>query len=435
MEKSPENKTYQVGKTQSIILLVVLTLLYLLAYADRQIFSVALQPMKVALGLSDTELGILQAVFNIGLGILAIPGSILVDRWSRRKTIGLMALLWSVATFATGLCKNFTQLLIPRSIVGVGEAGYFPGGGGWLSVVFPKDRRARILAIFGVGAALGVIIGSLVGGQIIARTHDWSSPFWIFAIPGIILGIVVFFFKDYATIKQSEGGEANKGFWAEWMGLFKIKSFTVVIVGQAFWALFYMTFLGWLVAFLMRGYGLDAGQAGMIFAGAALVGVIFAPIGGWLTDLWHRHHKAGRAYMMLAIQAANVVTLLAAILAMGVVSLPVYIGIIMCTTIATGMIAGTAATLLSDVLPVKHRASGMAWNMVFNYLIGASLGSWIVGVASDAFGGGANGLKMAFLCISPALIIAFLVHVINTRKVYVEDSARCSDQVFDEQKV
>jgi MFS family permease len=136
--------------------------------------------------------------------------------------------------------------------------------------------------------------------------------------------------------------------------------------------------------------------------------------------------------MMAVVQAANVVTLGAAVLAMGLVSLPVYIVIIMFTTISTGMIAGTSATLLSDVLPVKHRASGMSWNMVGNYLIGASLGSYLSGVASDAFGGGANGLKMGLLCIFPAIIIAFLVHLINTRKIYVEDSARCSDQVLAE---
>jgi MFS family permease len=138
--------------------------------------------------------------------------------------------------------------------------------------------------------------------------------------------------------------------------------------------------------------------------------------------------------MMVVIQAANVVTLGAAVLTMGLVSLPVYIVIIMLSTISTGMIGGTAATLMSDVVPIKHRSSGMAWNMVGNYLIGASLGSWLSGVVSDAFGGGANGLKMGLLCIFPAIIIAFLVHLINTRKLYVEDSARCSDQVFDEHK-
>jgi MFS transporter, Spinster family, sphingosine-1-phosphate transporter len=434
MENSTEKKTYHVGKVQAGLLLAVITLLYLLAFADRQIFSVALQPMKVALGLSDTELGILQAVFNIGLGVLAIPGSILVDRWSRRKMIGIMALLWSLATFATGLCKNFVQLLIPRSIVGVGEAAYVPGGTGWLSVVFPKDKRARILAIFGVGAALGVIIGAVGGGLIIAKTHDWSSPFWIFSIPGIILGIAVFFFKDYATIQQSAEGKTGKGFLKEWLGLFKIKSFTVVIVGQTFWALFYMTFLGWLVAFLMRGYNLDSGQAGMILAGASLIGVIFAPFGGWITDVWHRHNKAGRAYMMAIVQAANVVTLLIAVLAMGEVALPVYIAIIMVVSIATSMVSGTAITLMTDVLPIKLRSSGMSWNMVGSYLVGASLGSFLTGVASDAFGGGVIGLKMAFLCIFPALILGFIVHFLNTRKIYVEDSARCNDEVFAEQK-
>ena len=71
--------------------------------------------------------------------------------------------------------------------------------------------------------------------------------------------------------------------------------------------------------------------------------------------------------------------------------------------------------------------------MVFNYLFGASLGAWLVGVASDAFGGGANGLKMAFLCLAPALIIAFIIHLLNIRKsFYVEESAHCSDEVFEE---
>ena len=202
MEAVKGDKAYQVGKAQGVLLLIVLALLYLLSYADRQVFSVALQPMKAALGFSDTDLGILQSVFNIGFGVLAIPGAILVDRWSRRKMIGIMAILWSIATLATGLCRNFTQILIPRSLVGIGEAGYLPGGVSWLSVVFSKERRARILNIFAIGATLGVIIGSVVGGMIITRTHDWSSPFWIFAIPGVILGIAVFFFKDYATAKQ-----------------------------------------------------------------------------------------------------------------------------------------------------------------------------------------------------------------------------------------
>ncbi len=431
MEKAQDNKIYHMDKTQSISLLIVLTLLYILCFADRQIFSIALEPMKIALGLSDTELGIIQAIFNVGLGILAIPGSILVDRWSRRKTIGIMAILWSIATFSTGLCRSFVQLIIPRAAVGIGEAGYFPGGSGWLSVVFSKDSRSRVLNVFGIGPVIGIVVGSVVGGMIIAKTNDWASPFWIFAIPGVILGVVVFFFKDYATVKDKGESGTVKSYLADWFGLFKIKAFRIIIIGQVFWALFYFTFLGWFAVLLMRGYGLDVGQAGLIVAGTALFGAITTPFGGWITDIWHKRNKTGRAYMMVVVQGLCVVFLLLAIFLYGI-SLPVYICIIALSAVATSMITGTVSTMISDVVPVKHRASGVAWNVVFNYLFGASLGSWLVGAVSDAFGGGSDGLRMAFICIAPALIIAFVIHFLNIRGSYVEDSARCTDQVFDE---
>ena len=433
METTQDSKIYHIDKTRRVLLLIVLTLLYVLCFADRQIFSIALEPMKVALGLSDTDLGSIQAVFNIGLGVLAIPGSILVDRWSRRKTIGIMAILWSIATFSTGLCRNFVQLIIPRAFVGIGEAGYFPGGSGWLSVVFSKDNRGRVLNIFGIGPVIGIVVGSVVGGMMIAKTNDWTSPFWIFAIPGVILGVIVFFFKDYATVEGKREGGKGENYLADWFGLFKIKAFRIIIIGQVFWALFYFTFLGWFAVLLMRGYDLDTGKAGLIVGGTALFGAICVPFGGWLTDIWHKRNKAGRAYMMVVVQSLNVVSLLLAILLFGI-SLPVYICIIALSAVATSMITGTVSTMISDVVPVKHRASGVAWNVVFNYLFGASLGSWLVGVASDAFGGGANGLKLAFICIAPALIIAFVIHLLNLRGSYVEDSARCSDQVFDERK-
>jgi len=114
-------KLYQVTKGQAASILIVMTVLYLINYADRSILSVVLQQIKVALNISDTELGIVQSVFSVGVGLLTIPIAWLVDRWSRRKAIALMALLWSAATFATGLAKNFVSLVIARGFVGVGE--------------------------------------------------------------------------------------------------------------------------------------------------------------------------------------------------------------------------------------------------------------------------------------------------------------------------
>ena len=75
---------------------------------DRQVFSVILQPMKIDLGLTDAQCGLANTVLIFGMAFFSFPIAYLVDRWSRRKAISLMAILWSVATFATGLARNFT---------------------------------------------------------------------------------------------------------------------------------------------------------------------------------------------------------------------------------------------------------------------------------------------------------------------------------------
>jgi MFS family permease len=248
-----------------------MTLLYLMNYADRSILSVALQGIKIDLSLTDSEVGIIQSAFSIGVGLLAIPASFLVDRWSRRKSLGLMALVWSGATFVTGLCTNFYQMIVTRFFVGVGEGAYFPGSTGWLSVVFPKERRARIMTIYSLGAPLGTIVGLIVGGIIIARTGDWRMAFYIFAIPGIILGIMTFFFKDYITVKEQGESAVNKRYLSEWISMFRNKSYTFMTIGQCFWGLFAIAIMGWLPAMFMREYNMNTSQVGLTMGGMVVV--------------------------------------------------------------------------------------------------------------------------------------------------------------------
>jgi MFS family permease len=134
-----EEKTkYQVGGRGAVFVLIVLFLLYILNFADRAIMAIALEPMKKALDLTDAQVGTTQSIFFLGVGLLMIPGAIFVERWSRRKTLGWMAIIWSLATLATGLGTRLWHLLAARFVVGVGEAGYNPGGTSWLSLAFSK---------------------------------------------------------------------------------------------------------------------------------------------------------------------------------------------------------------------------------------------------------------------------------------------------------
>jgi len=424
---------YRVGKVQSIFLLVVLTLLYTMSFADRSILSVVLEPMKTALGLTDTELGVIQSMFSIGMAILTIPASFFVERWSRRWSIGIMAILWSLATLSTGFATKFVHLIIVRFLVGVGEAGYNPGSTGWLSLVFSKERRGRVLSIFGIGAALGTILGLVIGGIIVTRTGDWRAPFFVFAVPGIILGIITFFFKDYATVKEKGEHALDKQHLSEWIGILKIKSVLFNTLGMTFWGLFYVTFLGWLPALMMRVYGLDSAQAGTIVGVAAILAVVGIPFGGWIADIWQRRHKAGRAYMMTVLQLLNVILTGVLLFALGG-PLQIFIIILVAQTVIVTMIAPMSTAISTDIIPVKHRITGHSLTILIGYLSGAALGPWLVGLISDAFGGGSEGLKIGFLFIYPALLLAVIFHFVNARKYYAIDCARCSDQVFEDVK-
>lgn len=430
MESSvPAKQKYQLGRTQGWLLLTVLTLLYLLSYADRSVLSAVLQPMKVALNLSDTELGIVQSVFNIGVAILAIPMSFIVDRWSRRKSLGLMAIVWSLATFATGLASKFVHLLFARSIVGVGEAGYTVGGVGWLSVVFPRNRKGLVNGIFGIGAVLGTVGGLVLAGFIATKTGDWRTPFLYFAIPGILLSIPVFFFKDYASAKNQNEGIFNKKYFADWIKLFKSKSYTLTVIASTLFGFFYFTYLGFIPALLMRSYGIDAGQATLIVGGSALLALIGAPLGGWLADKWLAHNRGARPLVMAILLLVFFLSAGATFLMLGV-AMPVIIAFMMITGLATSIIGPVSQSIFTDILPLSHRVTGNGLLVLIMYL-GSALGPWVVGLISDAYGGGAIGLKNGLLSIVPALLLSCIAWFVSTR-YYVEDSARISDEAFAE---
>ena len=119
--------------------------------------------MKADLGLTDAQAGMLQTIFFLSMAILAFPISFLIDRWSRRKTVAIMAMVWSAATYITGLGKSFLGVLLPRVLVGTGEAGFSAGGTAWITAAYPPESRGKALGVFNVaipfGAALGVMLG------------------------------------------------------------------------------------------------------------------------------------------------------------------------------------------------------------------------------------------------------------------------------------
>src|SRR4051794_14145795 len=138
---------------------IVFTLTFALLLSDymsRQVLSAVFPFLKAEWALTDTQLGALTSVVALTVGLLAVPLSLLGDRWGRSKAIVLMAVVWSLAPLGSALAANYGELMLSRLFIGVGEAAYGSVGLAVVLAVFPAYPR-----------------GPLSGG-VLARRPLWS---------------------------------------------------------------------------------------------------------------------------------------------------------------------------------------------------------------------------------------------------------------------
>jgi len=337
------------------------------------------------------------------MAILGIPASYLVDRWSRRKTMSLIAIIWSAFTYITGLGRSFVGVLLPRIVVGVGEAGYPAAGTAMLGAVFPKEARSRVLGIFNAAIPLGSAMGALLGGYLSTHYGGWQTPFFVFAVPGIILGILSFFLKDYKTVAVTDEHGKKTGFWSSVAQLFKIPTLRWLYVGYAMHMAMTFSFAAWGAAFVMRAQGVTEAKAGMVLGVSALTGIIGAPLGGVIADLWQKKNKKGRIYTpVLASFAAAVLLFLALLLDLRGPGF----ALIMIWGIFAVLGIPAVNSISQDV--VSPGLKGVAWGMggFVMMICGAAWSPSAVGIISDGLGGGAWGLKAAMMILCVLGIVA-----------------------------
>lgn len=421
---------YEVSRKKAILLLVVLTLLYALAYMDRSVISVVMEGMKRDMGLSDGQMGMLHTIFMLGVGLLMLPCGFWVDRWSRRKAIGLMAIVWSAATFFTGMCSRFTLLLSARFLTSAGEAGFAPGGIAWLSLTFPKKARAKVLGIFSIGIPLGGAMGVGLGGLIASATGSWRTPFYVFAIPGIVLGIAAFFLPDYKAVDpESEEGGEKQGL-RDILDLLKIRSLIFAALGQSAFVFLIFAMTGWLPTMFIRQYQLDAGKAGMFTGLIYIFSVFGSVIGGVIAD--RRQQRNPRGQYEFVIIAVLLSTVVFAFFFMFFSKSLVHAIVLGAAAFFLGSLGTPAFSFISqDVVEPKMRASSYALcgNLVF--IAGAAWGPTIVGFLSDALGGGAEGVLTAFLYLTPMGLLGAALYLVGLR-YYLADREGITDDVIRE---
>ena len=170
-------------------------LLYIISYLDRANVGFAKLRMKESLSFSEEIFGWAFGIFFVGYLLLEIPGALIVERWSARKWFARILITWGICSMGMALVRTPTQLYVARFLLGLAEAGFFPGVIVYFTHWFPKADRARALA----GMVLGIPVSLALGARVSALLLDvhwfgldgWQWVFLIEGAPAVIMGCLV----------------------------------------------------------------------------------------------------------------------------------------------------------------------------------------------------------------------------------------------------
>jgi len=364
-------------------------------YIDRQMLFAVFPLIKTDLLLTDAQLGSLASAFMLVYMLYAPVAGYFADRTPRQYWMGISAVLWSLATSATAIANNFIHLLMARSFIGVGEAGFTAVAQGFLAENSPHENRARILAAFGlalpIGSALGYLLGGFMGGH-----FGWRAAFMILGVPGLFLGILAALkIKDKRKfLKPSE-----KPNLIAYYILLRNKSFLFTCLAQAFAIFIVGGLAAWLPTYFNRFFGYSVPKASMIFGIMIFCGGALGMfLGGQIADRLLK--KTNKAYFITAgvsFALAMPFAALAVVTDNFTLSVIFFSVAIVLASIQTGPLNAA----IVDVTSRGMRSMAFALNIFIIHLLGDAISPYVIGRVSDL-----TNLRMAILVCLLAVVPA-----------------------------
>ncbi len=383
MTEMTNSNGYLHSKRYSHYVFLLLFLLFMFDYIDRLVIVSLFPYLKQEWGLTDTQCGMFVSAVYWAQFAFAFPISILIDRWSRKKSIGLMAVFWSLATMGCAFTRNFAQLFSMRVAIGIGEAAYAPGGAAIISALYPEKKRAVMMGIWNSAIPLGSAVGITLGG-LIATHFGWRNAFGIVALPGLFIAILFFFVKDYQTVdlsqKKSSTGDQKTDYKAIGLRFIKTPSLILTYLGFAGNVFVTTSLLSWLPTYFYRLYELPMDKASLKASSIMLMAIIGAPLGGFLTDLWFKRRGNAR---LLFPAISSLTTALLMFIALGFLRDSIQFVVLLLGGMTAIMFVPAAQAVTQDVIHPGLRATSYSLCVVVQTLLGSSLGPIFVGQLSD----------------------------------------------------
>jgi len=402
-----------------------LFLLYVIAYLDRVNLSYAALQMKGELSFTDDIIGFGAGVFFIGYVLLEIPGSILVEKWSARGWMARIMISWGIVATLMGFVQTKNQFYLLRFLLGVAEAGFFPGMIVYLSHWFRYEDRAKAVALFMAGQPISNLLGAPISGFLLGINwlgmSGWRWLFIIEGFPAIAVGAVtLFYLTDWP--RQAHWLRADERQWitAELdrekdeklavhsfgiLRAFRQREVILLTLAYFFIVTTVYGFTFWLPTIIKKQSGFSNLHVSFISGLPFCVGVISILLIGWSSDRtkerrWHTALPmiAASAGLILAVLAQNNLVLAIAMFCVGAVGIYGYLPGFW--SLPTRFLTGTAAAASIGLINSIGNLGGFAGPYVVGYL----------SKVTDSFLGG-----VVYLSVS-ALVAAMLILALGTTK-------------------
>jgi predicted MFS family arabinose efflux permease len=406
--------------------LTLLTAIATVGFIDRIVMNVLAVPIQVEFGLSDTQVGLLTglafALLNVTLGIAVARYA---ERGHRLSLIAIGTLLWSLATAGCGFVANFTQLLLARVGVGVGEAVGLPSNQSVIGDYFPPEKRATAMSVLMLSPPIGAFIGAAGGGWI-GQEFGWRNAFLIATVPGAVLAAAVWLLVAEPPRgrhdREASGEVPSIG--AVFGRLVGLKSARHLLAGSTIASLVGFGLNGFITFLLVRKFSMSLAEAAFFAALlGSLPGAIAVIAGGRLADRF----GPGKPGLYAAIPGWCLVVA-APIYIFGITrgSAPWLFALVFVAALFQFTYLGVTYGVFQNLLHSRMRATGSALLNAIYTLIGQGLGTLLVGALSDSLApsyGSADGLAYA-MAITAAIYLWAGAHYLLAARHVGPDTAQ-----------
>ncbi len=365
--------------------MVILAIVYMFNFIDRQILAILLPSIRQEFAASDAYLGFLTgtafALFYVTLGI---PIARYADRCNRRNLIAAAVALWSVMTAVSGLAMNTWQLLLARIGVGIGEAGCSPPAHSMIADLYPPESRSSAMGFYTLGISLGIMVAYLAGGWVVQHI-GWREALFIVGVPGLLLALVVRFTLAEPRRGSSESREASAiqpRMLVVLRFLLGRPSFFHMTVAAGLSSFVGYSIVGFLPSFMDRSFGLEIAEIGrwlgLILGIAGGAGFFF---GGYIADQLGR---AGQRRSLVFIAVTILATAALYILMFSASTWTMTLLLFIVPAATSNVYLAPVLAQVQSLVGLRMRATSSALALLIINIIGLATGPLITGMISDA---------------------------------------------------